>query len=158
MSEYPELLLENQLCFRIYTLHIKVMALYKPLLDELGITYLQYITLMVLWKEGEQKVSDICEKTDIDVGTISPMLKRMEKNNLITRTRDKGDERIVNISLTDKGEEMKHQATHIPAQLISCFDDNPLLSEFSSIVEIFDSLISSLKKCSPSGTNPALPR
>ncbi len=60
MNDYPELLLENQLCFRIYTLHRKVMALYKPLLDDLGITYLQYITLMVLWKEGEQKVSDIC--------------------------------------------------------------------------------------------------
>lgn len=150
MSDYPGLILENQLCFRIYTLQRKVMALYKPLLEELGITYLQYITLMVLWKDGKQKVSDICAKTDIDVGTISPMLKRMEKNNLLTRTRDSKDERIVIISLTKKGEEMKERASTIPQSLISCFaDDSSLIDakKVESIAHLFDSLIDSVQLC-----------
>ena len=150
MSDYPELLLENQLCFRIYTLHRKVMALYKPLLDDLGITYLQYITLMVLWKEGEQKVSDICSRLDIDVGTVSPMLKRMEKNNLITRSRDDVDERIVKISLTLKGEELKEKAKNIPISLLSCFYNSPSFSDkksIKSIVNMFDTLIDSVQLC-----------
>lgn len=150
MSEYPELLLENQLCFRIYTLQRKVMAIYKPLLDELGITYLQYITLMVLWKEDNQKVSDICFKTDIDVGTISPMLKRMEKLDLITRSRDTHDERIVKISLTQKGIDLKEQAISIPHSLISCFVNQPKsnnIENIESVARLFDSLINTLDLC-----------
>ncbi len=150
MSDYPELILENQLCFRIYTLQRKVMALYKPYLEELGITYLQYITLMVLWEDGKQRVSDICEKTGIDVGTISPMLKRMEKNNLLTRVRDEVDERIVTISLTQKGDELKERARMIPQSLISCFngDSNNIdAQKVASIAHLFDSLIDSLEVC-----------
>ena len=150
MSEYPELKLENQLCFRIYTLQRKVMALYKPLLDELGITYMQYITLMVLWSDGTQKVSDICLKTDIDVGTISPMLKRMEKNNLIIRSRDESDERVVKVSLTVKGEEMKQDARRVPHSLMSCFSPNVNVAnnqEMESIANLLDTLIDSVQAC-----------
>ncbi len=126
------------------------MALYKPLLDELGITYLQYITLMILWKDGEQKVSDICSKTDIDVGTISPMLKRMEKNNLLVRTRDSIDERIVKISLTLKGEEMKEKAVSVPHAISSCFVENSVgddKQKIESIANLFDSFIDIVKSC-----------
>jgi DNA-binding MarR family transcriptional regulator len=105
---------------------------------------------MVLWKEGEQKVSDICSRLDIDVGTISPLLKRMEKNNLITRSRDNIDERIVKISLTHKGEELKEKAKSIPLSLISCFSNDSSFSDkksMESIVNMFDSLIDTVQLC-----------
>ena len=122
MNDHPELMLENQICFRIYTLQRNVMALYKPLLDSLGITYLQYITLLVLWEKNGRTVSEICNATLLDVGTISPMLKRMERQDLIIRQRGEFDERVVLLSLTPKGRDLKEKAAMIPQTLMRCFD------------------------------------
>ncbi len=127
------------------------MALYKPLLDELGITYLHYITLMVLWEENDQRVSDICSKTDIDVGTISPMLKRMEKLGLIVRTRDTIDERIVRVSLTDKGYQMREKALLIAYRIKACFTQDGLFEkgyeDMETITSLLDSLLQSFEIC-----------
>ncbi|MDC7245813.1 MAG: MarR family transcriptional regulator [Sphaerochaetaceae bacterium] len=124
MNDHPELMLENQICFRIYTLQRSVMALYKPLLDSLGITYLQYITLLVLWEKDGRTVSEICNATLLDVGTISPMLKRMERDDLIIRQREDFDERVVSISLTLKGRDLKERAAMIPRTLMKSFAES----------------------------------
>ncbi len=144
MEKSPELLLENQLCFRIYTLQRSVMALYKPLLDSLNLTYLQYITMLVLWEKDQRKVGEICDATHLDVGTISPMLKRIEKLGFIERKREEFDERVVLISLTDKGKELKQKALSIPHTLSKCFVEVQSGERDYSIGEIsslFDSLI-----------------
>ncbi|MGD1831777.1 MAG: MarR family winged helix-turn-helix transcriptional regulator [Sphaerochaetaceae bacterium] len=100
------------------------MALYKPLLDSLGITYLQYITLLVLWEKDGRTVSEICNATLLDVGTISPMLKRMERDDLIIRQREDFDERVVSISLTLKGRDLKERAAMIPRTLMKSFAES----------------------------------
>ncbi len=110
--------LENQVCFPIYTLSKEVVKMYRPYLDKLDISYPQYLVLMVLWENDRLAVSEICDKLYLDTGTITPMLKRMELKELITRTRQKNDERVVEIALTKKGKSMKGKATSIPYNLL----------------------------------------
>ena len=146
--EYPELLLENQICFRIYTLQRMVMAAYKPLLDSINLTYLQYITMLVLWENDHLSVTQICKATQLDVGTISPMLKRMENQNLISRNRGESDERKVLISLTSKGRELQHKAASIPHSLSKCFvNPDAALTEknMEEVSTLIDTLITSLE-------------
>lgn len=95
--------LEQQLCFAVYSAAHAFNRAYKPLLDALGLTYPQYIVMMVLWERNGQTVKEIGAKLDLDSGTLSPLLKRLEKLGMITRTRDENDERQVVISLTDQG-------------------------------------------------------
>jgi len=111
------LALENQVCFPIYTLAKEVIKCYRPFLDELDITYPQYLVLMVLWKEGEQSVSDLGEKLNLDSGTLTPLLKRLEQKQIVSRTRYKNDERIVHITLTKKGNDLKLEAQKVPQKV-----------------------------------------
>jgi DNA-binding MarR family transcriptional regulator len=101
--------LENQLCFAVYSTAHAFTRAYKPILDKVGLTYPQYLVMLALWEKSEQAVKAIGEQLDLDSGTLSPLLKRLEQNGLIKRTRDSRDERQVIVSLTDKGRAMRSE-------------------------------------------------
>ncbi|MDO6447212.1 MarR family transcriptional regulator [Colwellia sp. 1_MG-2023] len=113
-----QLHIENQLCFRLYKLNKSITKLYAPLLKEAGLTYPQYLVMLVLWQDEKAKtIKDIGAILELDSGTLSPLLKRMEKLDLIKRTRSTLDERSVAIELTAHGKEIKNKAKFIPAKL-----------------------------------------
>lgn len=112
-----ELKLKNQLCFPLYALSRQVTNLYRPLLERLGITYPQYLVLMVLWENKSVSVKQLGELLWLDSGTLTPLLKRMEANGLLVRKRSEDDERIVNAIITDKGLEVEKLAEFIPSAL-----------------------------------------
>lgn len=113
-----ELKLDQQLCFSVYVLHREMMQYYRPLLERMDLTYPQFIVLMALWEHGKATVNQIGEILQLDSGTLTPLLKRMESKGLLNRTRSKVDERVVEISLTPKGDELRHLANCIPGQII----------------------------------------
>jgi MarR family transcriptional regulator, organic hydroperoxide resistance regulator len=110
----PALLLDNQLCFALYSTSLAMTKLYKPLLDELGLTYPQYLVMLVLWEEDGPMVSELGERLYLDSGTLTPLLKRLEAAGLIARVRDTRDERRVHITLTAAGRKLKARAQKIP--------------------------------------------
>ncbi|MGV0927581.1 MarR family winged helix-turn-helix transcriptional regulator [Empedobacter sp. ULE_I145] len=110
--------LDNQFCFPIYALSKKIINMYRLYLDPLDITYPQYLVLMVLWKEQQQTVGHLGEKLFLDSGTLTPLLKRMEQKEMVVRSRNVEDERIVVISLTKKGSALKEKAKDIPEKLL----------------------------------------
>ncbi|MFD3437607.1 MarR family winged helix-turn-helix transcriptional regulator [Streptomyces sp. NPDC058685] len=112
------LLLDDQLCFALYAAQRAVTALYRPLLDELGLTYPQYLTLLVLWERGEVPVKELGSALRLDYGTLSPLLKRLEVAGLVRRERAVDDERSVRIQLTGEGEALRARAVRVPAQLL----------------------------------------
>lgn len=123
MSEhtiYPQLKLENQICFPLYAVSRKIISQYTPYLKPLGLTYTQYLVLMVLWEKEVITVSELCRSLRLDNGTVTPLLKKMEKAGLLTRSRSKSDERVVTVSLTDKGWALEEKAKDIPGQLGQC--------------------------------------
>lgn len=117
---YDALKLENQLCFPLYACAKEVVRLYKPLLDELGLTYTQYIAMMVLWEKKETTVKELGEQLYLDSGTITPLLKKMEAQGLVLRTRNIFDERSVTVTLTEQGEKLRERAIEVPAKIGSC--------------------------------------
>ncbi|WP_321333376.1 MarR family transcriptional regulator [uncultured Bacteroides sp.] len=118
--KYEELLLSNQLCFLVYRLEKEINARYRPLLGELGLTYPQYLVMLVLWEQDNLPINSICERLKLDTGTISPLLKRLETAKLISRKRSKEDERSVFVKLTKEGNELCETAKFIPEKLESC--------------------------------------
>ena len=114
--------LENQLCFPLYAAARQVVALYTPYLKERGLTYTQYIVFLVLWEKDGIPVGEIGEKLYLDNGTLTPLLKKLEAAGYLTRSRDKADERVVIVSLTDKGRALKEKAKDIPCQIGACID------------------------------------
>lgn len=114
------LALNKQLCFKLYSLNKSVTKLYAPLLKKLGLTYPQYLVMLVLWEEGKGCfIKDIGNRLDLDTGTLSPLLKRMEANELIIRERSSSDERAVKIALTNTGKLLEQEAACIPEQLFA---------------------------------------
>lgn len=119
-SKYDALKLENQLCFPLYAAAREVVKQYRPYLDELDITYTQYITMMVMWEEKEITVKALGEKLFLDSGTMTPVLKSLEAKGYVTRKRSTTDERSVSVFLTDSGEALKEKAVDIPAKVVGC--------------------------------------
>lgn len=119
-SKYDALKLENQLCFPLYAAAREVVKRYRPYLDELDITYTQYITMMVMWEEKEITVKALGEKLFLDSGTMTPVLKSLEAKGYVTRKRSTIDERSVSVFLTDSGETLKEKAVDIPAKVAGC--------------------------------------
>lgn len=109
--------LGNQLCFPFYVIAKEMTGLYRPFLDELGITYSQYLVMMVLWEKDGLTVNQIGEKLYLDSGTLTPLLKRLESKSFIIRKRKKEDERVVEIFLDDKGRHLQQKACEIPAKM-----------------------------------------
>ena len=115
----PALLLDNQLCFALYSTSLTITKLYQPLLADLGLTYPQYLVMLVLWEHDDVTVSNLGERLFLDSGTLTPLLKRMEAAGLLRRTRSSVDERRVQIALTAAGHELQAQAAKVPACVIS---------------------------------------
>ncbi len=110
--------LDNQLCFALYSTSLAMTKLYKPLLDELGLTYPQYLAMLVLWEKDGLMVSELGERLYLDSGTLTPLLKRLETSGLVARLRDVADERRVHITLTAAGRKLKAQAAKIPGCIL----------------------------------------
>ena len=119
-AEYPQLQLDGQICFPLYACARKVISAYNPLLKPLGLTYTQYLVLLVLWEERETTVGDLCRKLYLDNGTVSPVIKKMEKDGLLTRCRLPEDERVVRVCITKQGMELRESVMDIPSKIGSC--------------------------------------
>ncbi|MBQ8086603.1 MAG: MarR family transcriptional regulator [Lachnospiraceae bacterium] len=117
---YDCLRLENQLCFPLYVCAKEIVRRYKPFLDEIDLTYTQYIAMMALWDKKKLNVKELGDMLFLDSGTLTPLLKKMEEKGLLTRTRSKEDERNLIVEITDKGEALKEEAKTIPERLGSC--------------------------------------
>ena len=111
--------LDNQLCFALYSASLAMTKFYKPLLDELGLTYPQYLVMLVLWEKDNVNVSEICEQLYLETTTLTPLLKRLEAAGLISRLRDVQDERRVHIHLTAAGRKLKARAAKVPACVLA---------------------------------------
>lgn len=109
--------LDNQLCFKIYASHRKITKEYKPLLDKLNLTYPQYLVMLVLWETDNITVKDLGEKLYLDSGTVSPLIKNLEAKNLLKKQRDSSDERVVNVALTEEGQNLKDSAFDVPKMM-----------------------------------------
>ncbi len=114
----PMLQLDNQLCFALYSTSLAMTKLYKPLLEALGLTYPQYLAMLVLWERDGLMVSELGERLYLDSGTLTPLLKRLEASGYITRLRAADDERRVHITLTATGRKLKAQAAKIPGCIV----------------------------------------
>lgn len=114
LSSDQALQLDHQLCFALYSASLAMTKLYKPMLDEMGLTYPQYLALLVLWERDGVTVSELGERLHLDSGTLTPLLKRLETAELVTRLRDVQDERRVLIRLTTAGRKLKARAARIP--------------------------------------------
>ena len=115
-----KLKLENQLCFPLYACAKEIVRRYTPLLDPLGLTYTQYIAMMVMWEHKSISIRDMGKLLFLDSGTLTPMLKKMEKAGWIQRKRSEIDERMVIITITDRGEALHDMAAEIPAKMAGC--------------------------------------
>jgi len=140
------LLLGNQICFAVYSTAHAFNRVYKPLLDKLGLTYPQYLVMMVLWERDGVPVKDIGEKLFLDSGTLTPLLKRMEAADLIKRTRSTQDERQVLIALTPKGHALKEKARAVPEGILasSTCSVGELLAMKTELVALRDKLNAAL--------------
>ena len=125
MDKYDSLKLENQLCFPLYAASKEIVRKYKPVLDKLDLTYTQYIAMMVMWEHNEISVKDIGELLYLDSGTLTPVLKTLEKKGYIKRTRSKEDERVLMVKTTTVGEKLKDNALEVPKSMATCVQLEP---------------------------------
>ena len=113
----PRSQLDDQVCFALYTAFRSVAALYRPMLDKLGLTYPQYLVMLVLWERKSCTIKELCTALQLDSGTLSPLLKRMEAHDLVRRRRSVDDERRVEVTLTEKGDGLRNEARTVPERL-----------------------------------------
>ena len=137
------LLLDNQLCFRLYSASKAVTQAYTPLLEKLNLTYPQYLSMLVLWETPSISVKDLGERLNLDSGTLSPLLKKLEVKNFVVRKRLESDERVVMVSLTTKGLDLKKKAVEVPTQMFCKMDLK--LKEVQELQKKLDELLSNLK-------------
>jgi MarR family transcriptional regulator, organic hydroperoxide resistance regulator len=145
---YEQLKLDNQLCFPFYAVSRLITRAYQSDLDALGITYPQYLVLMILWENDKVAVNDVAEKLILNTNTVTPLVKRMEVMGLLTREQSKTDQRKVIISLTNKGNELQHEAAQIPIRLMQKLNIEPnenQLADFLKLKNQLNSLIDLLK-------------
>lgn len=124
-NKYDVLKLENQLCFPLYACSKEIVKIYKPYLDELDLTYTQYITMMVLWERKQMNVKELGKYLYLDSGTLTPVLKKLEQKGLVERTRSKEDERVLSVTLTESGNALKDKAVEIPSLIGACVNLEP---------------------------------
>lgn len=144
---YEQLKLDNQLCFRLYTASRLITQAYRPYLEPLGITYTQYLVLMVLWEKDNLLVSEISERLMLDTNTVTPLLQRMEHEDLLVRTRSVVDARQKLVSLTKKGRRLEEQAKEVPACMVAklpFLGNDP--TRIQAFIENLNSMIDMLKE------------
>lgn len=141
-NKYDVLKLENQLCFPLYVCAKEVVRAYKPYLDELDITYTQYITMMVMWEHKELRVKEIGEHLYLDSGTLTSVLKKLEEKGFVTRKRSEKDERDLIVTITDKGTALKEKAVHVPEKLGACVELDPQKAKalYNTLYEVIGKL------------------
>ena len=143
---FEQLKLSCQICFRLYSASRLVTQTYKPFLDKLGITYPQYLVLMVLWETDNQPVNDIAHKLLLETNTVTPLIQRMEKMGLVIRTKGIVDTRQRIVSLTKEGKAMEKEAAKVPACMLEHFADCGLKKEeVFRLVPLLDEVINRLK-------------
>ena len=125
MADSEMLKLDRQLCFPLYAASREVIKRYYPLLEDLDLTYTQYVAMMVLWEEKEISVRDLGHRLFLDSGTLTPLLKSMEKKGLLTRHRSQKDERVVVVRITETGETLRDKAASVPEKMVACIPLEP---------------------------------
>ena len=144
---YEQLKLERQLCFRLYTASRLTTQTYEPFLKQLGITYTQYLVLLVLWEKDDQPINDIGKTLLLGINTISPLIKRMEAQDLVARHNSDKDKRQQLVYLTSKGKEMKEKAAKIPGYMLDAMNENNVDAEaLSKLIPVLDDYIQKLKE------------
>jgi len=143
-----QLALENQFCFALYSASHAMTKTYKPMLDRLGLTYPQYLVMLVLWENDAILVKEIGARLFLDSGTLTPLLKRLETNGLVTRNRDPHDERQVRIALSEHGRALREQASTIPAQVLCASGQElgPLGSLRTELSRVRDDMFKALER------------
>lgn len=139
LENYEQLKLEKQLCFPLYAAAKEVVRKYKPYLDEIDLTYTQYITMMVLWDKEQCNVKELGSMLYLDSGTLTPLLKKLESKGYITRCRCKEDERNLIIRITEKGEALKEKAANIPQEMTSKWvnlDKEEIINMYHSLYKL----------------------
>lgn len=121
-NKYDALKLDNQLCFPLYAVAKEIVRKYTPFLGEIDLTYTQYIVMMVMWEHKEVSVKELGQKVFLDSGTLTPLLKTLEKKGFVTRNRSSKDERVLVVSVTEEGMALREKAVNIPAQLGECIN------------------------------------
>ena len=145
---HAELQLDNQICFRLYTAARLITQAYTPILTALGITYPQYLVLMVLWEKDIQPVNDIAHRLLLETNTVTPLLQRMEKLGIVSRKKGEQDKRQQIVSLTKKGKQLEEEAyAKIPSGMGEQLSACPMKSEdYQTLAQDLDSIITTLKK------------
>ena len=141
--EYEQLKLENQICFPLYACSREVIKKYTPFLSDIDLTYTQYLAMMVLWEKKELSVKELGEKLHLDSGTLSPMLKSLEKKGLICRSRSSADERVLMVKISEDGENLKEKAKDIPLKMAGCDNLDP--EEAKTLYNLLYKLIGKIK-------------
>ena len=124
-DKYDALKLENQLCFPLYACSKEIVKAYKPYLDELDLTYTQYITMMVMWEHKELRIKEVGTYLYLDSATLTPVMKKLEQKGYVERRRSTKDERDLIVTITESGEALKEKAAAVPAQLAACIEMEP---------------------------------
>lgn len=124
MGKYDKIKLENQVCFSLYALSREVIKLYKPLLDKHSLTYTQYIAMLVMWEEESIIFKELGKRLHLDSGTLTPVVKKLEYMELVTKYRNKEDDRIVTVELTEKGKALKDEILEVPDKMYCNFTSN----------------------------------
>lgn len=144
---YEQLKLDNQVCFRLYSVSRLITQSYQPWLSKLGITYTQYIVMMVLWEQDHQPVNDIAKRLLLETNTVTPLIQRMEAEGLVRREKDKADARKTIVSLTPKGQELEEQAAEVPSCMTQMFVEEGLDAEvFNQMIPSLDEIIRKMTK------------
>ena len=123
-NKYDRLKLENQLCFPLYAASKEIVSRYKPALDELDLTYTQYLAMLVLWEHGTISVKDMGKLLYLDSGTLTPLLKKLEQKGYVVRRRDSSDERVLNVSVTETGLGLREKALSVPDKIACTLELN----------------------------------
>jgi DNA-binding MarR family transcriptional regulator len=143
-KNYDILSLDNQLCFSAYAVSRAITKIYRPLLEELGITYPQYLVMLVLWENNTITLKEMGSKLYLDSGTLTPLLKRLESLDLLERERSSEDERVLNVTVTEKGLNLREQALKVPQGILNSINTD--LQELVDLKQRLDSLLNKINE------------
>ena len=146
-DRYDSLKLDNQICFPLYACSKEIVKAYKPYLDELDLTYTQYITMMVMWEHKELRVKELGKYLFLDSSTLTPLLKRLEEKGYVVRQRSEKDERNLIVTITDSGEALKEKAVSVPERMGACvaLDAKKARTLYELLYEVIDRLTNEAK-------------
>lgn len=143
MGKYEKMKLGNQLCFSLYAASREVIKTYKPQLDKYGLTYTQYIAMLVVWEYEKITVKEMGQKLHLDSGTLTPVLKKLLSMELIDKYRDKDDDRVVIVEVTEKGRKMKEEIIEVPEKMYCKFGKN--IEDVVELKRLLDNLLATFK-------------